>query len=49
MLRRCGYWKHLGGLPPVPNKTKIRVKLTERLSPDALVGIFHEIANGRIK
>jgi Domain of unknown function (DUF4365) len=48
-LRRCGYWKYLGGQPAVPNETKVRVKLTEPLSPDALVGIFHDIANGRIR
>lgn len=49
VLRRCGYWKHLGGQPDVPNLSKVRVKLTETLSPEALVTIFHDIANGRIR
>lgn len=46
VLRRCGYWKYLGGHPPVANEKKVRVKLTETFSPDALVGIFHDVAAG---
>lgn len=49
VLRRCGYWKHMGGEPPVANEKKVRVKLTHTFSPDALVDIFHDIASGRIK
>ena len=48
VLRQCGYWKYLGGQPQVANDTKVRVKLTEPFSPDALVSIFHDIASGRI-
>jgi hypothetical protein len=48
VLRRCGYWKHLGGQPQVANSTKVRVKLTQPFSPDALVSIFHDIASGVI-
>lgn len=48
VLRRCGYWKHLGGEPSVA-KQKVRVKLTHAFSPDALVGIFHDVTSGRIK
>jgi hypothetical protein len=49
VLRRCGYWKYLGGQSAVANEKKVRVKLTERFSPDALVGIFHDVASGRIR
>lgn len=49
VLRRCGYWKYLGGQPPVANEKQVRVKLTDAFSPDALVGIFHDVASGRIK
>jgi hypothetical protein len=49
VLRRCGYWKYLGGQPSVANEKKVRVKLTETFSPDALVGILDDVACGRIK
>ncbi len=49
VLRRCGYWKHLGGLSVTSNKTSVRVKLSDVFSPDALVGILRDVAHGRLK
>lgn len=49
VLRRCGYWKSLCGQPPTTNQQTVRVKLSEQLSPEALVKILHDVANRRIK
>lgn len=49
VLRRCGYWRYLGGLPPTTNHKTVRVKLREQLSPEALVTILHDVASGRIQ
>jgi len=49
ILRRCGYWTHLGGSPPTTNKVSVRVKLQRQLSPEALVEILHQVAMGGIK
>jgi len=48
LLRRCAYWIHLGGQPEVTNSTTKRLRLREVFSPDALVEIFHDVANRRM-
>ncbi len=48
LLRRCAYWIHLGGQRPTSNKKTIRIRLNNVFSPDALVTLFHDVANRRI-
>lgn len=48
LLRRCAYWVHLAGQPVTQNTSTTRVRLNKPFSPDALVSIFHDVANRRI-
>lgn len=48
LLRRCAYWTHLGGFPRSENKTTVRVRLDELFSPEAVIDLFHDVANRRI-
>jgi hypothetical protein len=50
LMRHCGYWTSLRGLPDVPNEGKITVELPQanQFTPAALTAIMERIGRGEL-
>jgi len=48
LMRHCGYWVSLRGLPETPNTTTVTVELprSNQFTVEAVVSMFQRISNG---